>query len=97
MSTSAQWLLWLVALGAASIAAAWLLGMAYVLTDWGPHHRVEFGYSCRQVLSQGLCEQSSVPTARSIAAVALDLFLVLAALLQPARRHILLQGPAQVP
>ena len=33
MNISTKRLLWLAALGAAFIAAAWLLGMAYVLTD----------------------------------------------------------------
>jgi hypothetical protein len=33
MDPSTKRLLWLIALGAAVIAAAWLLGMAYVLTD----------------------------------------------------------------
>ena len=33
MDTSVKWLLWLATLGMASIAVAWLLGMAYGLTD----------------------------------------------------------------
>jgi hypothetical protein len=33
MNTSMRRLLWLATLGVAFLAAAWLLGMAYVLTD----------------------------------------------------------------
>lgn len=33
MNTTTKRLLWLTALGTAFIVAAWLLGMAYVLTD----------------------------------------------------------------